>query len=651
VSDEDALVRVRFYGTGDLALGLHIPRVAELVEAFDPGSAPTDTTDILELHNVQKYLEQGLLPRDYPDEQRTRALEKIPKIRGTVARHFSTITAAGLSASLAGIDYEYHSDLVDLLGRNKAFERCNGETMIPALRAIGVHLSDMLASKKLVYAYDAQIRDELLASHQGAEFIVRKYLQHDAGDNVFFPPSFTPADGRALLERYVDSEGANPNYVDLIATSKDSVGAGLDAKVRLRAKRRHAKMVEELFESTRGLRTGYEVRVSADQSDAVEFETDRSDDVTMRYTYSKQWLSDTLDNPSILNNFQHLFEFADNRVLLNLPSYEASLGTIEKLFGTRGKNEYRTGAAFRAVDSSSLLQTQMYREFLHSEGADLERVIAWFFERYLVDEFGVENFSFTPSGEGVSYLQRARHVFIEMESVANQFALFAKDGVLDRELLSMGSEQIRYKEIPSLLEGKYLYPSDSEEIRNILHLLFSDQSGLTYISSDLRAESAARLILNNDVTYTDFLEYQRVRLDYLITTGVLVNEVDRIKFASASQLAILISLWKKEADSYYRLSRLERTRADEMVSKGWATRRSSLLSDAEGAYFNYFLNGVGFSNGPELRNKYLHGSQANTAEEGAHYHTYLVALRLTVALVIKMNDEMCMWAKENRRED
>jgi hypothetical protein len=410
-------------------------------------------------------------------------------------------------------------------------------------------------------------------------------------------------------------------------------------------------MVEELFESTRGLRTGYEVRVSADQSDAVEFETDRSDDVTMRYTYSKQWLSDTLDNPSILNNFQHLFEFADNRVLLNLPSYEASLGTIEKLFGTRGKNEYRTGAAFRAVDSSSLLQTQMYREFLHSEGADLERVIAWFFERYLVDEFGVENFSFTPSGEGVSYLQRARHVFIEMESVANQFALFAKDGVLDRELLSMGSEQIRYKEIPSLLEGKYLYPSDSEEIRNILHLLFSDQSGLTYISSDLRAESAARLILNNDVTYTDFLEYQRVRLDYLITTGVLVNEVDRIKFASASQLAILISLWKKEADSYYRLSRLERTRADEMVSKGWATRRSSLLSDAEGAYFNYFLNGVGFSNGPELRNKYLHGSQANTAEEGAHYHTYLVALRLTVALVIKMNDEMCMWAKENRRED
>jgi hypothetical protein len=79
VSDEDALVRVRFYGTGDLALGLHIPRVAELVEAFDPGSAPTDTTDILELHNVQKYLEQGLLPRDYPDEQRTRALEKIPR--------------------------------------------------------------------------------------------------------------------------------------------------------------------------------------------------------------------------------------------------------------------------------------------------------------------------------------------------------------------------------------------------------------------------------------------------------------------------------------------------------------------------------------------------------------------------------------------
>lgn len=651
MSDEDTLLRVRFYGTGDLATGIHVPRVVELIEAFDPGSAPSDTTDIIELHNVEKYLERGLLPQSYTDEQRARALEKIPQIRSAVARHFSTIRDATVPAKLADVDYEYHSDLVDLLGRNKVFERCEGQTVIQALRATGVHLGEMLASKKLVHAYDAQIRDELLASPQGAEYVVRKYLQHDARENVFLPPSFKPADGRALLERYIDSEDANPNYVDLIATSKENVEAGLDAKVRLRAKRRHADMVAKLFETTSGLRTGYEVQVSADQADPVKFGMDRSDGLTVTYTYSKNWLIDTLDNPSVLNNFQHLFDFTDHRVILNLPSYAASLGTLESLFGTRGKNEYRTGAAFRAVDSSSLLQTQMYCEFLRSEGKELEDVISWFFETYLVDEFGAAHFSFTPSGQGTSYLQKARHLFAEMESVANQFALYAKDGELDRELLSMGSEQVRYKAIPSLLEGKYLYSTDDEQITNILHLLFSDQSGLTYISEDLKAENATRLILKNELAYADFLDYQHALLDYLIEAGILVDSEGRIKFVSAPQVAILMSLWEKEAASYYRLSRLERAQADSMVDKGWLTRRSSLLSEAEGAYFNYFLNGVEFSNGPELRNKYLHGSQANTTEEGAHYHTYLVALRLTVALVIKMNDDLCMWAEENPREE
>ena len=218
MSDEDALRRVRFYGTGDLAAGIYVPRAAELVEAFDPGSAPTDTTDILELHNVQKYLEQGHLPRTYTDEQCTRAQEKIPQIRSVVARHFSTIKDADVSVKLAGVSYEYHGDLIELLGRNKAFEHCEGQTVIPALRATGVHLGEMLASKKLVNAYDARMRDELLASPQGAEHIVRKYLQHGVREDVFLPPSFTPADSRALLEGYIDSEDANPNYVQLIAT-------------------------------------------------------------------------------------------------------------------------------------------------------------------------------------------------------------------------------------------------------------------------------------------------------------------------------------------------------------------------------------------------------------------------------------------------
>jgi hypothetical protein len=652
VSEEDAaLRRVRFYGVHDLATGWHIPRVVELVERFDPKSARASTVDMLELHNVQQYLEHGFLPNAYTEDERERAKARIPQIRGGVARYFSAIDNTNFAAMVAGVGHDYHGNLLDLLGRNKAFERCDGATVLPALTAAGVHLGDLLASKKLVQAYDAEMRDELRASPRGAEHLIRKYLQDDARGEVHLPPSFTPVDARELLERYVDSEDANPNYVGLIATAKENRLAGIDAKLKLRAKRRNDEMTAKFFDENEGFKTGCEVGISGTQDEPVVFEMDTAEQFVSRYTYSSRWLEETCENPSILNNFLHLFDFVDRQALLVLPSYLAHLGVMERFMGTTGKTEYKVGAAFRAIDMNTLLQTRLYHHFLESKGIDLEQVISWFFEEYLVEEFGASNFSFTPSGSGTSYLQKVRHLFAEMESVANQFNLFVKDGELDRDLLAMGSEQVKYKEIPSLLDGKYVYPSEGEEIAGILHLLFSDQSTLNYINENLKADNAARLLLENRVAYADFEDYQKPSVDHLIKLGVLNDSGMRVQLANVEQLLILKALFTTQAANYYRLSDAGRAEADVMVAKGWVTRSSSLLTDAEGKYFNYFLNGVEFTNGPQLRNKYLHGSQANSDGEDAHFHTYIIALRLTVALVIKLNDDFCLSAHEKPRSE
>ncbi|QWF24438.1 hypothetical protein KM427_12510 [Nocardioides sp. LMS-CY] len=342
----------------------------------------------------------------------------------------------------------------------------------------------------------------------------------------------------------------------------------------------------------------------------------------------------------------HLFEFVDRNALLVLPSYPANLGVMERFMGTPGRTEYRTGAAFQATDMSSLLQTRLYHHFLESKDIDMEQVISWFFEVYLVEEFRAENFSFTPSGAGASHLHKVRHLFAEMESVASQFSLFARDGELDRDLLAMGSEQVRYKDMPSLLDGKYLYSTETDEITSILNLLFSDQASVNYISEELRGDNGAMLLLKNEVAYDDFHDYQKPAIDHLIKLGIVDNDGIRVQLINPEQFLILSALFNTQCANYFRLSGSGRAVADGMVAKGWVERRSSLLSEAEGRYFNYFLNAVDFSNGPELRNKYLHGSQVNTEGEGAHFHTYMIALRLTVALVIKMNDDFCLAAAE-----
>lgn len=599
----------------------------------------------IELHNVHQYLINDIFPLTSTPEEQERMRAVAPKIRGAVAKFFGGIDRSNFAVVVDEVDYEFHADLLDLLGRGNVFERCDPDTAINTVIAVGVNLGEMLASRPFVAAYDLRLREILLSSVIGAEYLVRKYLEKGAKRTIYLPTSFTPADGRELLERYIGDADANLNYVRLIAEAKNNPEAGIDAKLRLQARRRAEVLTAELFTNGQGFRTGVELSVSDELDQPVVVEIDDSDGLVQRFTYSQRWLEQTLDYPSVLNNFQHLFEFVDQNVLLSFPAYPAGLGVMERVMGLTGVAEYKVGSAFRQIDSSSLLQTHMYRLFLASNGIDVEEVISWFCSTYLVDQFGAENFSFHPSADGASNLQKVRHLFAEMKSLVNQFSLFAENGELDRELLTISSEQVRYSAIPSLIEGKYVYSTGVPKIETILHLLFSDQSPLNYIDEVLNARNAAALLANGQVAYASFHDYQKPYVDNLIELGVLKNVASRVRFASGEQLIVFAALFRTQAASYFHLSRTGREEVDLMMEKGWVERRSSLLSDAEADYFNYFLNRVGFSNGPNLRNRYLHGSQAGT-DDAEHFNTYVTALRLIVALVIKINDDFGLWAAE-----
>lgn len=600
--------------------------------------------DVLELHNVEQYVESSIFPSSSTPAEQSAMRAVAPKIHAAVAKFFGSLSASNFASVVRDIDHEFRSDLLELLGRGGVYERCGGDVALASLKAAGVHLGDMLACKALVHSYDSSIKAEILATERTAEYLIRKYLEKGAGRTIYLPPSFTSADSRGLLERYIDGPEANLNYVRLIAEAKDHAKAGIDAKLRLRARRRAEQLNAELFVESQGFKTGVDMSLSDDQDEPISTEVDNSEGWVERYTYSRRWLEQSLDFPSILNNFQHLFEFVDHNVILNLPAYPSAFGVMERVMGLTGVAEYKVGSAFRQVDSRSLLQTHMYRLFLASHKIELEEVIAWFCGTYLVDEFGAENFAFNPSAASASYLQKVRHLFAEMESLVKQFALFAENGELDRELLAFGADQVRYKEIPSLLEGKYVYSSGAQEIEGILHLLFSDQSPLTYIDESLNADNGAGLLSGNQVGYATFHDYQKPYIDSLIEAGVLVDLGHRVYFANPEQLLVLLALFRTQAASYHHLSRAGRAAVDEMVDKGWVVRRSTLLTEAEADYFNYFLNRVDFSNGPNLRNRYQHGSQPG-ADDNEHFKSYLIALRLMVAILIKINDEFTLAAE------
>ncbi|MFG1883320.1 hypothetical protein [Micromonospora sp. NPDC049102] len=645
-ADDQLAPRLRYYGAGDFATYWQIHRAAEVIEGFDPFAPPDGVNDILELHNARLFVEAGFIPTDVVEEDRNALVLSAKPIRRTVAQWFGALENDNLADMLTEVDWQYHEHLLDLLAGLGVFGRCSAQAMLTALDGAKIHIGDMLTSKRLVENYGTTIRERLLAEPDRAELVVRHHLESGSRNEIFLPATFTPADSRALMEAYIDSAEPNPNYLKLIADAPIDSKSGVDAKLVVKAKRRYDAMIEDFFKTTPGIRTGCTVAVSPAQVEPVKATLNN---MVIEYTFSQAWLEGTLEYPSVLNNFQFLFEFAPQDGLLTLPAFNSERRGLELAMGLNGAKDYPTGHIFTAKDRATLLQTAMYQHYLGTKDIDLEEVLRWYFEEHLPVEYGISGFVFSPSNEKANYLERCRNLFAEMESIATQFGLLVEDSEIDHDVAAAGADLIRYRTIPSALEGKYAYPTNHTEIRTILHALFSDQSHLTYINEDIRGADFVDLLRRNKVSYGSLHEYQRPLVDKLIEHGVVENTGDRIRLKDSDVFHVLRSLNDNEAVAYHHLNTRCRTHVDRMVGAEWLVRRSSLFTEAEAAYFNYNLNSVDFSNGPKLRNKYQHGVQPKGNGEAQHQQTYYAALRLMVALTIKINDEFWLLDMTKKR--
>lgn len=631
--------RIKYFGAGDLATPFYIEPVLRLLDGFDETKADYDINEILELHNVIQYLENNIFPNSM-DKSKIEAYKACkPMLHKAIGKFFGSITEANIQAVIGGADFDYHDDLLALLGQHKKYDSIGSAAMISAL---SVDMSSLLGNKELVTKYDQEIRVKILANPGNAEQLIRKYLQNDSRRAIHLPTSFTAVDARSLMEQYINAD-PNPNYLRLIADARVSEETGIDEKIKLLARRKHETWNDEFFKNSQGgLEYACEVAISDEQEESLKIENNGS---TTKFTYSNKWLEQNSDNLSILRNFIYLFGFVDNRMLLTFPSYASQLGFTDRFLKVGGKEEYPTGVHFDFLEMSSFLQIIMYDKFLASKETRLEDAISWFFGKYLAKTFGATGFNYALSSPSSTYLEKCRHVFSEMDSIIKQFKLYKENSTIDQELLGITSASPKYKDIPSLLDNKYVYATNDNDISIILRCLFSDQSSLTYINESLKGSNLFDLLSKKSVNYDDFHEYQRSAIDHLIHLGVIEQTPEQLGFRSGNQIMLLEDLFKKEVLSFYHYPPDAQGEIDEMVNKGWLAKKAALLAEPEAKYFSFYLNQQDFCNGHDLRNKYLHGSLPNKSDENAHYKTYIIALRLFMALIIKINDEFSIRLK------
>lgn len=646
MEDQESPDRLKFFGQGDLGNFMFADQAVAMIRTQTKKSGLTSLNDALEVYNALQFEKHGILPTTLSQDERDALPSNAALVRRQLAAFFAAIDSSNIREHLSNYERDYTQDLLYLTGMFSVAKNVGGQELVDALLDVRVPLWAMLGDRKFVKEHDRRLRDVLMSDARHGELLVSSRILKNSSDSYMLPTSLTRQDSQKLFKDYIESKSPHLNYVEAIANAQDDEKIGITTKIRLAAQRRLSELTSALFTDETNVitSTGYAMGVDPDQKEPVVRSVERIGDKTLyRHTFGGMYLKASMDPAHILANFSYLIGYLEERGLLALPSFRAQIGVFESLL-VSGKNTYPRGGAFNHRDSLTILGTEAYYDFLRQECTEVEDVLDWYFRDYVPEVFDAVGFSFAPSTITSTYLERCRHLCAEMESIAKQFTLYCEDGEIDRELLEMTSAPRPWGQIPSLIDRKYLVRSMSKDCEAALTLLFNDQSRINYINDELQARSFVELVLKNQVSYADLHHGQTSAVDWLAEEGIVSLDEGIIGFSSLPLLRVLKDVYAFEAgpSGHYEI---EAAAAEKLVAKGWLEFRSTLLSPAESSYFNFFLNSSEFSDGPDLRNNYHHGSNRDPQDEAAHRTAYLQLLRLAVALVLKIQDDFAVHAQ------
>ena len=137
--------RLKFFGLSDYGTFGQADRLLELVREFDATGGTQGINDIVELHHLVLFLENEILPEALVEAERDACLAHVPEIRKKIGRFFGKVTDATFSTLVQDVDFQYRTDVLDLLGRNKVFERCTDSIVLAALQEQRFHPHDLLS--------------------------------------------------------------------------------------------------------------------------------------------------------------------------------------------------------------------------------------------------------------------------------------------------------------------------------------------------------------------------------------------------------------------------------------------------------------------------------------------------------------------------
>lgn len=638
------LSRVQFYSKEDMAGGHQLSK-GEHVLRSTTKSNYTNVNDVLELYNIKRYIDNELYLTSWTQEEISNFKVKATQYGRIVGQYFSNINDNNVIKLYKQVLHGYIHSFWDVVGNQKVFKRISKINFSDILKKESHLIHIILTHKSIVDYYNAEIKEFLLNYSQSAEILLSIYELEESfrKKQRFIPKSLTTEDKESIISSYLESDDKNLNYIKLIEIARNKNDFKISDKMRLKAKRLHKNETEKFFTAQGGMSCGVSISFPEKANKIKDGFIDKNH--ISHYSYSLEFIKQN-NNPYLLfQNFKYLFEFLDDQNRINLVNKKSQMGLFEKIMGVHSQNEYRIGIGFSFTEMTSQGQIYGYSRVISELNTSIEDILHFVFtiafqERYIFAEnarFSIPSFTNT-------YLEKVRLLAPELESILKQFKFFVEDKGIDFELLQISSSPTLIKDIPSVNQNKYVYFDESnQEMAGCSNLFFSDQTLLAYVEpfKESKYRTFFDLLEKEQVSFNNYEEHQKPEINYLINKGFIsIDNNGFIQVINTERLLIFKDLYDNEFVSFYHYPIEFQKEVRQMASENIIFFESSLFSRTEQAYFNYFLNKNEFTNGLDLRNSYLHGTQANPEEMQKHEYAYFTYLKLLVLIMLKIDDDL-----------
>ena len=635
--------RVRFFSKEDLSLSYYMSMAEGVVDEYSNGRHPSDINDYLEMYEITMFVENGI----YTDKWDEKKRKEILGYSSSIAKYLSSLTSASLPSVYSSLTEIYSEVFWEAIDKYDIKNLINKDVLQGLIVEKPYVLRDILECKRLVKNNSKVLTELLKKNVHAAEWLLGCYVEDnklsDPRRRLYIPATLSIEDKYAILCEYIDRPNANINYLRLIVYAKNMPDFKVSDKTRLKALRREREENQHILAGGNVLKTNYTVRMSNDKNAPIKdaiFENGHNP--TLKY--NSKFLLDQ-DPVGLMYYCAQVFEMTTRRGFITLISKDSERGAMERILGLSAKNTYPKGISFNFKEALSWLQTVAMQDVLGRDGRTIESMLKKFYARDLFDKFGYKSVNIEFAKNTESWKQKCLVALPLMENIIRQYTLYAEYGEIDPGLLSIMSP-MKLTEIPSSIKRKYYAINGKpNDLLHLFYLLFSDQCMLTYVDpyKDANYPCFFDLISNeNEVNFNDYKDYQKEYINCLLNTGYLsISENGTIRVEKPKEILLLKQLYEYQACPYWYYDPAIQEAILVMVDRGWLVEDNHLLTPCEQDYFSYYLNNEKFTNGPALRNRYMHGAAMGDSE-AEHRRAYFRILNLIILLTLKIFEDLSL---------